>query len=87
MCCVCRHREARLALATYCIFSFSVIGSDELISLWMATKQYRGSLAFTAISLSSSYCKELILEIIPKRWYTDFYVQGVSSLLWKRFIQ
>ena len=37
-----RVKGARLAIAAYCVFSFSAIGFDELASLWMATKPYRG---------------------------------------------
>ncbi|XP_065832230.1 uncharacterized protein [Oscarella lobularis] len=29
------------------MFAFSVVGSDELASLWMATKKYRGGLGFS----------------------------------------
>ncbi|XP_065840287.1 uncharacterized protein [Oscarella lobularis] len=41
-----RVKEAKLAVATYCLFAFSVVGSDELASLWMSTKKYRGGLGF-----------------------------------------
>ncbi|XP_065841362.1 uncharacterized protein [Oscarella lobularis] len=44
---ILKAKEARLALATYCVFSFSVIGSGELSSLWMATKQFRGGIGFS----------------------------------------
>ncbi|XP_065842032.1 uncharacterized protein [Oscarella lobularis] len=62
---ILRHREARLALATYCIFSFSVIGSDELISLWMATKQYRGGLSFSEkeIGISQSVLAAVLVPL------------------------
>ncbi|XP_065839738.1 uncharacterized protein [Oscarella lobularis] len=40
-------KETKLAVATYCMFAFSVVGSDELASLWMATKKYRGGLGFS----------------------------------------
>ncbi|XP_065841851.1 uncharacterized protein [Oscarella lobularis] len=42
-----RVKEARLAVATYCVYSFSVIGFSELTSLWMATKPFRGGLGFS----------------------------------------
>ena len=44
-CCFdCRTRSVVLAIGVYCVFSFIVIGFDELFSLWAATQTKHGEL-------------------------------------------
>ena len=40
----CRTRSAMIAIFVYCVFSFVVIGFDELFSLWAATQAKHGEL-------------------------------------------
>ncbi|XP_065842031.1 uncharacterized protein [Oscarella lobularis] len=39
--------DSRMAIATYCTIGFASIGFDELLTLWMATKRFRGGLGFS----------------------------------------
>ena len=40
----CRTRSAMIAIFVYCVYSFVVIGFDELFSLWAATQAKLGEL-------------------------------------------
>lgn len=40
----CRTRSAMIAIFVYCVYSFVVIGFDELFSLWAATQAKHGEL-------------------------------------------
>ncbi|XP_062505370.1 uncharacterized protein LOC134182061 [Corticium candelabrum] len=46
--------EVRKAVFLYCIFSFAVIGGDEIYSLWLSTKPYRGGLGFSERNIGVS---------------------------------
>ncbi|XP_065827373.1 uncharacterized protein [Oscarella lobularis] len=59
-------KGARLAIAAYCVFSFSAIGFDELASLWMATKPYRGGLGFDEKTIGISLAVISVILYIPQ---------------------
>ena len=44
LCYDCRTRSTMIAIAVYCVYSFIVIGVDELFSLWAATQAENGEL-------------------------------------------
>lgn len=44
LCYDCRTRSTMIAIAVYCVYSFIVIGFDELFSLWAATQAENGEL-------------------------------------------
>ncbi|XP_065841582.1 uncharacterized protein [Oscarella lobularis] len=54
-------KGARMSIATYCVISFSVVGFDELASVWMATKSYRGGLGFSEKEIGIS---QAVLSVV-----------------------
>jgi hypothetical protein len=55
--------EVRKTVGLYCMFSFGVIGSDEIYSLWLSTDPYRGGLGFSErnIGISLAVLSSLIM--------------------------
>ncbi|XP_078363022.1 uncharacterized protein LOC144647143 isoform X2 [Oculina patagonica] len=49
-----RTRSVILAIAVYCVFSFIVIGFDELFSLWAATQTKHGGLGFSTDQIGTA---------------------------------
>ncbi|XP_020614457.1 probable peptide/nitrate transporter At3g43790 isoform X2 [Orbicella faveolata] len=49
-----RTRSTMIAIAVYCVYSFIVIGFDELFSLWAATQAENGGLGFSTNQIGTA---------------------------------
>ncbi|XP_065841418.1 uncharacterized protein [Oscarella lobularis] len=72
--------EARMSVAIYFFLCFSAVGFEELASLWMATKPYRGGTGFTEKKIGISLAVLSLVQVPLQIFFIHRLEEKLGSL-------